>query len=367
MILLHCAAIHWQQISGPAVSVPGLVTALGRVPGVRVALATTLADAGRPPQTAFPLFDRDALLRGTEALGLPVPFDRPNLVVFHSTYIPAHAALARRLRAAGIPYIICPRNGMSQRAQNYRRWKKWLGNWLFFDRLVAGASALHCLTRGEAEQVRRWDIARFVVGNGTAMPEAGLLASPGSRSELQCTFVGRLAVDIKGLDLLLDAWNLLRFSRPDLRPRLAIHGPDCRGGEAWLRERVASLGLGDRVTIGGAVTGRAKSELLRQSDLFLHTSRFEGHPMAVLEALAHGLPCLLTEATNVADEVAAAAAGWRAQTSAEGIAAALEAAMTAPPAELAAMGRRARQLVAEHYDWPRIAEKTVTAYRQYAA
>lgn len=367
MILVHCAAIHWQEISGPSVSVPGLVAALHRVPGVRVALATTLADPGSPPTTEYPLFDLATLLRGNAALGLPTPFDRPDLVVFHSTYIPVHARIARRLRRAGIPYLLCPRNGMSQRAQDYRRWKKRLGNWLFFDRMVAGASALHCLTPGEAQQVRRWDIPRFVVGNGTAMPEASVLASPGVGRERQWTFLGRLAVEIKGLDLLLDACKRVQACRPGLLPRIAIHGPDCRGGAAWLKERIAALGLNNLIAVGGPLTGQAKSDLLRRSDLFLHTSRFEGHPMAVLEALAHGVPCLLTEATNIAREVAAAGAGWAAETSVEGIAGALETAAGVKPMELRAMGLRARQLVCEQYDWPRIAEKTVAAYQRYAA
>ena len=41
-------------------------------------------------------------------------------------------------------------------------------------------------------------------------------------------------------------------------------------------------------------------------DLFIHTFRFEGHPIAVLEALSYGIPCLLTPGTNMAGEVEAA-------------------------------------------------------------
>ena len=58
----------------------------------------------------------------------------------------------------------------------------------------------------------------------------------------------------------------------------------------------------------GPIAGADKKKVLKDADLFLHTSRSEGHPMGVLEALAYGIPCLLTPGTNMASEVAASGA-----------------------------------------------------------
>jgi glycosyltransferase involved in cell wall biosynthesis len=49
---------------------------------------------------------------------------------------------------------------------------------------------------------------------------------------------------------------------------------------------------------------------LLNSDVFILTSRFEGHPMALIEALSYGLPCLITRGTNMLEEVQDANAGW---------------------------------------------------------
>jgi glycosyltransferase involved in cell wall biosynthesis len=210
MIVLHAAGINWSRIDGPRTSVPGLVAAQNRLAGCRTALVLTAPSRGRRPELDFPVFDRKIHLGTTGRLDLPTPFDQPNLVVFHSTYLPGNAALARIVRGAGIPYIICPRGGMTRRAQRHRWWKKVLGNRLFFNSFVTHAAALHCLTRGEALESGDWRRPTFVVGNGIDLPSESELASPGSSDSLRLVFVGRLDLALKGLDLLVEACAALR-------------------------------------------------------------------------------------------------------------------------------------------------------------
>src|SRR5699024_7679048 len=101
------------------------------------------------------------------------------------------------------------------------------------------------------------------------------------------SYVGRLDVHIKGLDLLLRGLGRVRDQLQDGNVKVVLYGPDEGGSRETLSELIAQLNLRDIVTLGGVVSGRAKHEVLFSSDVFLHTSRSEGHPMAVLEALSH--------------------------------------------------------------------------------
>jgi glycosyltransferase involved in cell wall biosynthesis len=89
--------------------------------------------------------------------------------------------------------------------------------------------------------------------------------------------------------------------------------------------------------------------------------------MAVLEALAYGLPCLLTPGTNLADDVADAGAGWNVAPNPAGIAEGLRQVLTAPRHELRQAGIRARQFAQREFHWPRIAARLVEQYRAIVA
>lgn len=367
MIILHAAAITADPHSGPNSSVPGLVAAQNSLPGVHAALVATLGLSAIPPNLDVPVFDGKSFFQPSGKIGLPSPFDRPDLVVFHSTYIPAHAAIARRLRGAAVPYVICPRGGMTRHAQDCKWLKKRLGNFLFFNRLVAGAAALHCLTPGEAAASPGWNRPVFVVGNGVALPPEAEILPIQPAAATRIVFMGRLHVDHKGLDMLVNACRIVQQELRQAQACVEVHGPDCNGGRTLLANLINRLGVGDVVSLKGPVSGAAKTALLTAADVFLHPSRTEGHPIAVLEALAHGTACLLTPNTNMADEVAAAGAGWRVEPSPAGIAAGLREVICMDRSQLRQAGVNARRLAAGRYTWPVIASRSVAAYRRYAA
>lgn len=105
-------------------------------------------------------------------------------------------------------------------------------------------------------------------------------------------WVGRLSRE-KGADVALDA--LARLDRPDVRLAMVGAGPEL----ASLQERARALGLGDRVVFTGAVPDVAT--LLAAFDAFLLSSRTEGTPMALLEAMAAGIPIVATRVGGIPD------------------------------------------------------------------
>src|SRR5205823_544127 len=137
------------------------------------------------------------------------------------------------------------------------------------------------------------------IPNGIDVPDRG---RPGHRTSQLSTkrivFLGRLAIDHKGLDLLMEGYaHLVRDHGRE--SQLIIAGPDFRSGRAKLETLAASLLPEQCVQFLGPMFGGEKEALLRSAWVFVHTSRWEGMPSAVLEALAVGCPVVLTAATNL--------------------------------------------------------------------
>jgi glycogen(starch) synthase len=114
------------------------------------------------------------------------------------------------------------------------------------------------------------------------IPTVGVSAVPGSS-----VFLGRLDVETKGIDLLLEAFARIPAS---LAKSLTIAG-DGHGGPA-VRHLITELGLQDRVHLIGRVDGAAKWRLLAGAQLVVMPSRRETFGIVALEALAAGRPVL---------------------------------------------------------------------------
>jgi glycosyltransferase involved in cell wall biosynthesis len=102
--------------------------------------------------------------------------------------------------------------------------------------------------------------------------------------------VGRL-VEQKGIDVLLTAWAKVVASLPHWRLALVGDGPL----SDKLKEQARGLGIDHRVDWIGHVSD--PFPLLRGAKLFVMTSRFEGTPNALLEAMACGLPAVVSDAS----------------------------------------------------------------------
>jgi glycosyltransferase involved in cell wall biosynthesis len=109
--------------------------------------------------------------------------------------------------------------------------------------------------------------------------------------------MGRL-VRQKGFDLLLEAFARCRTSHPRWTLRILGRGEERQALEAQAR----ALNLGDAVEFAGVV--KNPQDHLAQSQLFVLSSRYEGFPNALLEAMASGLAVVATDCpTGPADIV----------------------------------------------------------------
>src|SRR6185295_19501218 len=101
-----------------------------------------------------------------------------------------------------------------------------------------------------------------------------------------------MLIERKGAHDLLAAYSSLKF-KSILKPELVLAGPF--GSEAYerkIRDLISEFGLAENVVLTGSVHGKKKDELLATSDLFVLPSYGEGVPIAILEAMAHGMPII---------------------------------------------------------------------------
>lgn len=119
--------------------------------------------------------------------------------------------------------------------------------------------------------------------------------SNGSEELPLLVFVGRLS-EQKGLDVLMDAWDVL-CEQGEPRARLAIAG----SGELneWLDERIASSTYPDSIAKLGRVEDAEKRWLFEQAKGVLIPSRFEGLPTVLLEAMHAGAPTVMADVNDL--------------------------------------------------------------------
>ncbi|MGD1217375.1 glycosyltransferase [Streptomyces krungchingensis] len=137
------------------------------------------------------------------------------------------------------------------------------------------------LTREDADLWIRQGMnnASFMPNPIPFMPE-----TPSPRTEKVVVSIGRLH-DQKGIDMLLDAWAEVAPNHPGWRLRIYGTGED----EEILQERCTTLGLDGSVDWMGPTSDVPGA--LRDSSVFVLPSRGEGFPLAVMEAMAAGVPC----------------------------------------------------------------------------
>ena len=228
-----------------------------------------------------------ALLRIARALMA----DRPEVVHTHNANIHHYGAVAAKL--AGVPVIVSTRHSpLSPRGLMYReRHFRWARH--FTDAIVFVSNpARDSIVAGLGLQKMRTAVVP------TAIPLQPFLAKPASPLSLwprvRFGTLGRMVPE-KAHDVLIDAFCSVLRTFPGAELRIAGGGPLYQE----LGESVSSKGLAERVRIEEATSDPAG--FLQALDVFVLSSRSEGLPLVLLEAMAAGLPVVATRVGGIPD------------------------------------------------------------------
>lgn len=287
---------------------------------------------------------------------LPAPHNRPDIVVFEGFYYIEQVNFSRELVKNRIPYLIIPRGSFTSKALHngsiIKFLKKKIAHFLIFNKYINNSLAIQYLTKQEKfDSELRFKHQSFIIPNGINLPDQKKVTfSKGVRA----VYIGRQDIYQKGIDILLYSVANLKDELIAAGFKLDIYGPP-RYDFKEISALINSLEIQSIVrNHEKGVSGKMKEDVLLDSDLFVLTSRFEGHPMGLIEALSYGVPVLITRGANMYDEVNDSRSGFVCETDIDSVTSALKI-VIAEKSKLCEYGENARNLALE-YDWHRLAK-----------
>lgn len=351
LCILHIAAIDNYPFSGVCLVVPKYIKYQKEY--AEVAFVNLL-------KIDVPTIDNQLKFEGKFRLSkLLPPFSAPDLVVIHEIYNFKNISVYHELKRHAIPYVVVPHCELTRTAQQQKRIKKMFFNFLFFNRFIYHSAGLQCLSINERDETH-YKVPKFVCTNGVEIPLA--TKKRFNSDKIVFSYIGRLDINHKGLDLLLAAIKNLSSRHLEIC-RFDLYGPDRFGRKQTLENMVLEKGIGANVFIHGPLQGESKIQVLLNTDVFIQTSRFEGMPLGLLEALSYGVPCCVTKGTNLKEDILRFDAGWGCETSIQDITKTIER-IVSERENLADKSCGAIKLVNSLYSWKTISKDTIDCYRR---
>jgi len=368
--VLHVIASISPARGGPSLAVRNVVEALRRR-GVEADIVTTNDDG--PAKRADVAFDRFVDLGGqrvryfprqTNFYGTSLPLlgwlmahvRDYHVVHTHGLYGFVPIAGAMVARAARIPYVMRPAGMLDRWGLEHRRRRlkgasiRWIEG-----PLLQAAARVHFVSEHESNQAFELGlpIRPLVLPLGldlrsvaASVTEVQRRASPVEEPAAPDTVLYLSRIDrMKGIDSLVHAFAQVARVRPNARLVIAGDGPSEL--VSGLRQLADRLAVSDRVSWPGFVQGVEKVSLYRHSAVFVLPSQSENFGIAVAEAMAAGLPVVVTHGVALSGLVASTGSGIVTDGSAATLGAAIER-LLGDEALRTRMGTSGRRAVDEH-------------------
>lgn len=296
-----------------------------------------------------------------------------DIVLIHSLYQFTSTVAAYYCRKNKVPYILRPHGTLDPfLVYRRRRFLKWAYINVFEEKNFRHAAAIQYSSKMEEAMTKQFVDAgsrSLVIPEGinlagfSNLPIRGLFRTryPKTIGKTLILFLGRFDQK-KGIELLVNAYSEVARRRADVH--LVLVG----GGEQSYTEYIVKLvrdrGITRRVTLTGMLSDQEKIAALTDADVFALPSRGENFGISVVEAMACGLPVLISDQVGICPEITAAEAGIVTQCDSREIAVALERLIDDPDLRRR-FGEHGKCLAETHFGLDRMAERMEVAYSQF--
>jgi len=386
--VLHVVSYLSRSSGGIASVVVGLANAQKSL-GHEVAICTT--DRDYPPASCLSVevLSRD-LMKGvvletfsvehpailfshSMRLWLRANMDEYDLVHVHGLYRFPVTYAATLARKRSVPYVVTPHGSLDPYV--YRQSSKSVFLKRLYEKFfdwpnLNDKGAIHYTSADEQQLSSFFDFSApsFVVPNGLAWSEyEHLPARGGLRKRFAADdspivlFLGRINFK-KGLDILIPAMVDVLEMIPSAR--LWLVGPEADDDygqkvRGWVRD----YGIQGNVDWIGSLYGRDVVQAYVDSDVFVLPSYTENFGMTVAEAMASGVPVVISNKVNIHAEVEASGSGIVTNCDSTEVGQALMA-LLQDPGRRAVMGRSGRSYVHKHWTWDSVSRSMISNYQK---
>jgi glycosyltransferase involved in cell wall biosynthesis len=294
-----------------------------------------------------------------------------DLVHIHAIFSHSSLVAARICQRHNVPYVLRPLGSLDPWSLSQKHFRKRLLLYTGAERMVRKAAAVHYTTAEE----RRLAESRLGLNRGVVIPlgiNAELLQVPADPETFRqhhpsladnpyVLVLSRLHTK-KGLELLLDVFLNVTSEKELKHWRLVLAGDGEIGYVTSLKRLVEKREGEGRVLFTGWLDESQKASALQGAALLALLSRQENFGLSVAEALACGVPVLVSTQVNLAEEIHAAGAGWVVGLKPAALAPTLAEALCGDT-ERARRGKAGRELASSRFMWTTIAAELVELYR----
>jgi glycosyltransferase involved in cell wall biosynthesis len=288
-----------------------------------------------------------------------------DILHIHAIFSYASTMAMTIARYKNIPYIVMPHGLLCEWSLRQSPRRKEIYLKLIEKANLNNTQAVHLTSRQEQQEIFQLGLSavNFVLPLGLFLPNQLTDARYRLRQYLNLPtdepvilFLSRLHPK-KGLDYLIPALGKLNHHRFTF----VIAGSGSKEYEAEIESLLVSNKIRDRTHFVGFVEGETKNIFMQGADLFALTSHSENFAVVVLEALAAGIPVLVTPGVALAPVIQQNQLGYVAELDVCAIASALDLYFSNPQAGKD-MGNRAQQFIFEKYTWEKMASQMHQIY-----
>lgn len=383
--ILHVQASVAPNFGGPTTVLSGLTAAQAKK-GHRVTVCTTNRDHPAVHRLASTVA-KSLFSRNVEVLVFPVllvsvlyspamagwlrkHIREYDIVHIHGLYRFPLSYAAIQARKQGVPYIVRPCGTLDPYLHDKSArslWLKRLYERFFSLPSLKNANAIHYTAQEERRRVAHLGLGTpsFVIPNGLdwsrfeRLPIRGRFRNRYRLGDAPLVlYLGRLHFK-KGLDLLIPAFDKVLRGIPGAR--LAIVGAENDDYGARVREWVKEYSLEENVHFTGPLEGQDVLQAYVDSDVFVLPSYTENFGMTVIEAMACGLPVVISDQVNIHSDVQSVGAGFVTGCEVSEVADRVSSVLNCAT-QRQSMGQAGREATKERYAWSVIVDSLSEQY-----
>jgi len=299
-----------------------------------------------------------------------------------SVYSFSNVAAAYWCRKRSVPYVAFPHGSLDPFLRRRNRPRKWLYTKLFAERDYREAAAVMFTSAEEMRLASDWQGLKTPVGEAGETPrrivaytgigsewlkEPDLAAGqrfrekyPRLKGRRLVVYLGRINFK-KGLDILARAFAQMARGRDDLH--LVLAGPDNEGYGRKVQRWLAEGGVLEKTTFTGPLLGEERLAVVQQAEVFALPSYTENFGQVAFEAMASGVPVVISDQVNIWPEVTKSDAGLVVPCDVEATAKALLS-IVDDPKWGKRMGSNGRRWVVENLAWDIVGAQMVRVYEE---